>query len=487
MKFGHFAGALSALLVTASAPRALEPADVVYRGGRIYTVDERRPWAEAVAVRGGRFVGVGTSAEMARFVGASTKIVDLGGRLVIPGLVDAHTHPSFEAQHAYDLEAGFPWSFLRRHHRLLALLPATTARRVAAIQGSLRIMSSYGITAFGEGKTEAPLLPVWEEALRARPLRHHVVMYLHALDAAGLPKMRHAAQILAAFQQYRLPGVRVGAKIFVDGYLEYRTARLVEPYRGGSGGRGMLNAAPAVIRELIGELDRAGIPVQAHAIGDGAVRLALDAFEESARRRADAQGPVHCVVHARLVHPDDLPRFARLGVVPLLYPFLAQPYPGNRFLDDLLGKERVERDYLPLGLLWRAGAAVAIHSDWASASMNPFHGMYVGVTRRSPHHPERGQLGAANALTLEQMVRAYSLHGAMALGMEREAGSIEPGKWADMAVLDRDVFRRPVEELLETHVVKTVFEGNVVYDAADPLPPALQTVEDDLLELGREH
>jgi predicted amidohydrolase YtcJ len=478
--------ALVTVLLGAGTARAADAADVVYRNARFYTVNERQPWAEAVAVRDGRFLRVGTTAEVAPLIAPATRIIDLGGRFVLPGLIDSHTHPSFEAEHPWSFESGFPWTFLNKHPRVTQLLSAWASQREAAVADSLRIMSSYGFTAFGEGKTTEEVLPVWESVIREKGLRQHVVMFMHALDGTGVKGIRRATEITAAFRRHDLPGVRLGAKIFVDGYLEPRTAALVEPYRTAAGS-GRLNAPLEVIRDLVADLDRAGLPIQLHAIGDAGVRASLDALEPVLLKRGGAAGPTHTILHLKLVHDEDLRRFARLGVVASTYPFLAQPHPVNEFLAGALGAERVERSYLPLGKLWCAGATVAANSDWASSSMNPFYGMYVGVTRQSPGHPERGRLGAENALTLEQMIRAYTINSAVALGMERDAGSIEPGKWADMAVLDRDIVERPVEELLSTTVSKTIFKGEVVYDAAQPLRAALLESERALLEMGHWH
>lgn len=478
--------ALVAVLLGAGTARAADAADVVYRNARFYTVNERQPWADAVAVRDGRFLRVGTAAEVAPLIAPATRIVDLGGSFVLPGLIDSHTHPSFEAEHAWHFESGVPWTFINKHPRIARLLRPWESRRAAAVGDSLRIMSSYGITAFGEGKTTEEVLPVWESVIRENGLPQHAVIFMHALDGKGVKGIRRAAEITAAFRRHDLPGVRLGAKIYVDGYLEHRTAALVEPYRTGPGS-GHLNAPREVIRDLVADLDRAGLPIQLHAIGDAAVRASLDALEPVLLKRGGAAGPIHSILHLKLVHDEDLRRFARLGVVTSSYPFPAQPHPRNAFLAGELGAERVERSYLPLGKLWRAGATVAANSDWASSSMNPFYGMYVGVTRQSPGHPERGRLGAENALTLEQMIRAYTINCAVALGMERDAGSIEPGKWADMAVLDRDIVERPVEELLATTVSKTIFKGEVVYDAARPLRAALLESERALLEMRHWH
>ncbi|WP_248344177.1 amidohydrolase [Anaeromyxobacter paludicola] len=475
--------AVIALLLSLSAAGPGGPwADAVYLNGDFYTLDPRAPHVEAVAILEGRFLRVGSREDVAGAIGPRTEVVDLGGAFVLPGLVDPHTHPSFEAEEPFHFEAGVPWDWLRRHRVFGRWLIPTRARRVGALADATRIISSYGITSFGDGCVEPEILPLWQELLRRRAPAQRAVFFVRALGPRRSPALRSAAQVVQIAGRQPLPDVRFGAKLWVDGYFWDQSAALDAPYQGARG-RGGLTVAPAVLERLVGELDRAGFPIQAHAIGERGVGAALDAFEAARRGRA-GPGPQHAVVHAHLVRPEDLPRFAALGVAASLDAYLAQPAVRDA-VGRALGPARRER-YLPFRALREAGALVGAHSDWASASMSPFLGMYVLVTRRSPGHPERGALGPGNAITLAQAIRAYTLDNARLLGMEREVGSIEPGKSADLAILDRDLLHAPLEALRDVRVRATVFRGRRVYDGAE-LPLRLARSERELVDLGNAH
>ena len=214
--------ALISVALAAGRAHAGEAAEVVYQNGRIYTVSQAQPWAEAVAVRGGRFLKVGTTAQMKPLVNANTRVVDLGRRFVLPGLIDSHTHPSFEARQPWHYEKSFPWTIVKQHTRLAAVFRPSDAMRVKALATSLTVMSSFGITAIGEGKTDPALLPVWATFIREHGLHQHVAMFILALDFDGAENVRDARQIIEAFRAHALPGVRLGAKIYIDGNLEYR-------------------------------------------------------------------------------------------------------------------------------------------------------------------------------------------------------------------------------------------------------------------------
>ncbi len=470
---------LSAVLPSTRATGEEGSAETIFLNGRFYTADDQRPWAEAVAVRGGRFVRVGGTAEVRALARPGTRLVDLRGRLVLPGLVDAHTHPSLEARYPYQPWPGFPFAQLRRK---LSRFPAPEWVRVRALADSTRILSAYGFTAFGDGRTRLDQLGAWEALIRQGGLHQHAVLFVPVRVDSGLPAPTRPAQLREELARHRLPGVGFGAKLFVDGYLQGETASLEEPYEPPGGGRGRLATPVAELEREVEELDHAGIPMQLHAIGDHAVRTALDALARAVAARGGRPGPQHAIIHARLVREEDLPRFGRLGVAAVLDAFLAQPSPEDGITPEI-GPERRDERYLAFRKLVDAGALVGACSDWPSASMNPFHAMYAAVTRRSPGHPERGTLGPANAVPLERMIRAYTIDNARVLGIAGEAGSITAGKWADLVVLDRDILRRPIEELPDTRVVATVFEGRTVYDGS-ALPWYLARSEARLLEIG---
>jgi len=199
-----------------------------------------------------------------------------------------------------------------------------------------------------------------------------------------------------------------------------------------------------------------------HAAGDGAVRVALDAIEQ-VRKTNGASGLRHEIAHAGYIHPDDLPRFAELNVTADLSPYLWFPRPINESILDAIGERAL--DYWPIRDLLESGANVAAGSDWPSVaeSVNPWPAIEALVTRRNPYTNGEEALWPEQAITLEQALKIFTLDGARAYRLEEQTGSIEPGKSADLIVLNQNLFEVPIESVSETTINKTFFEGRVVF------------------------
>ena len=255
-----------------------------------------------------------------------------------------------------------------------------------------------------------------------------------------------------------------GAKIFADGVLENFTGALLEPYVDTDNyGTSMLE--PDELERAVVLLDAHGFQVHVHTIGDGAVRESLDAVEAAARAngRRDAR---HHFAHLQLVHPDDLPRFANLGVVANVSPLWACRSP---YVDELtvpfIGPERSARMY-PFGSLLRAGAPLAFGSDWAVSTPDPLPQLEVAVTRVYPETREQEPLLPEEALDLPTALRTFTAGSAYVNFLDSETGTIEPGKLADLVVLDRDVLDPGSGPIGDARVLLTLVEGEAVY--ADP-------------------
>jgi hypothetical protein len=257
--------------------------------------------------------------------------------------------------------------------------------------------------------------------------------------------------------------LQVGAlKVFADGSLGSRTAWMLEPYAGEPDNTGMA-AMPA--EELAGIVSRAagaGIACAIHAIGDRANRVALDVLE-----RHGGGGLRHRIEHAQIVHPSDIPRLGRLGVVASMQPIHAT---SDRDMADRWWGDRVSHAYAWRSLL-DSGATLAFGSDCPVETLDPLQGIYAAVTRRRP-----GEAGAAapmacgpggagwhakQCLTVEEAVRAYTLGAAMAGGQEQRRGMVRPGRLADLTVLSRDIFAIPAEQILSARIACTVVGGEV--------------------------
>ena len=259
-------------------------------------------------------------------------------------------------------------------------------------------------------------------------------------------------------------------KIMQDGVAENFTAGMIEEYLDScgcqGGGRGLSYVPPDVLREQVTRLDAAGFQVHLHAIGDRAVREALDAVQ-AARTANGPSGGRHHIAHLQVMHPADVPRFAALGVTANIQALWAAHEPQ---MDELtipfLGQERAERQYL-FGDLLRSGARLAAGSDWAVSSANPMRAVHVAVNRSLP-----GAVGAeaepflpAQGLELAEALAAYTAGSAYVNHLDGDGGTgaIEPGMLADLVVLERDPFAHPPGDLGSTRVLATYVQGDAVY------------------------
>jgi predicted amidohydrolase YtcJ len=263
-------------------------------------------------------------------------------------------------------------------------------------------------------------------------------------------------------------------KIMLDGVMETFTAALLEPYLAADGGAddraGILFQEPSLLRRVVALLDRAGFQVHFHAIGDRAVREGLDAVEGARTANGPSDGRHH-IAHIQLIHPDDLPRFATLEVVANAQPYWACHEPQ---MDDLtipfLGPERTRWQY-PFKSLLRAGARLAMGSDWGVSTADPLLEMEVAVNRvadiargkKPPFLPDE-------RLSLEEAIRGFTLGSAYVNHQDDTTGSLTVGKLADLVVLDRDLFDRGAGEIGEARVVGTFIEGEPVFET-----PALES------------
>jgi predicted amidohydrolase YtcJ len=257
-------------------------------------------------------------------------------------------------------------------------------------------------------------------------------------------------------------------KIMTDGVVENCSCALLQPYDDPGvyppGHRGLSYVGGDALAAAVTRLDAEGVQVHMHAIGDGAARDALDAVE-AARVANGRRGNRHHVAHLQVVHPDDVPRFARLGVVANIQPLWACMDPQMMGLTlPRLGPERIGWQY-PYGDLVRTGAMLAGGSDWPVSSPDPLQEMEVAVTRVDPGARDTESFLPGQRLTLPQALAAFTIGAAYVNHDDRGAGSIEVGKRADLTVLDRNVFDRDAGPLGDAHVVATVAAAHVVYEA----------------------
>ncbi|HWZ85239.1 MAG TPA: amidohydrolase [Thermoanaerobaculia bacterium] len=550
---------LVALAATGPPARAAGPADLVLKGGAVYTVDGARSWAEAVALSDGRIVFVGTAASVKPWIGSRTRVVDLAGKMVLPAFHDSHVHPisggmealecdlhglataeeALEAVRRYaaahpeakwirgggwDLTlfpAGNPSKALLdrivpdrpvlldasdghsawANSRALEIAGITKAtpdpplgrierdasgqpsgalredavglvakrmpRRTAkdyeeGLRKGLQIANAYGLTSLEEASASERDLAAYE-ALDARgELTARVSASITADTDKVLADVPRLKELRARFRGKRFHADAV--KIFADGVLETRTAAVLVPYIGFGDDRGKANLDPADFRALATALDREGFQIHVHAIGDRAIRDTLDALE-AAQKANGVRDARHHIAHLELIDPADIPRFRRLGVIANFQPFWAN---GDQYLTELtepeLGPAR-SRWLYPIASLVAAGAVTAFGSDWSVSSMNPLDGIEVAVTHREPPKGPGPAWLPEERIGLADAIAGYTIRGAYLDFTEKETGSIEAGKAADLIVLDRNLFEIPPSQIHETRVLWTLLEGKEVYRA----------------------
>jgi predicted amidohydrolase YtcJ len=330
-------------------------------------------------------------------------------------------------------------------------------------------LHARGITAWqdaivGEYLGSADPLPAYLAAARAGELTARVEGALWWDRGRGGEQL---PDILSRREQGQAGRFRANTvKIMQDGVAESFTAGMIEPYLDScgcqTGNRGLSHVDPAALAEYVTVLDARGFQVHLHAIGDRAVRESLDAIE-AARRANGANDNRHHIAHLQVMHPDDVPRFAALGVTANVQALWAAHEPQlDRLTIPFIGPERAARQYL-FGDLLRSGARLAAGSDWAVSSANPLRAAHVAVHRALPGTAAQPLL-PAQRLRLGEALAAYTSGSAYVNHLD-ETGAIEPGKLADLVVLDRDPFAGPPGEIAGTAVAFTYVGGERVYAA----------------------
>lgn len=347
------------------------------------------------------------------------------------------------------------------------LPPYSDAQYRAALRWSVTRLNAAGVTVFRDAVAGSHTLRGYRALDDAGELRARVATSL-IWKGSWVESHEQELANIARRDEYTSANIHTDfAKIFVDGIPPSGTGAFLEPYQPalgrGAHHRGKLIHEPARLRADVVELDRRGLSVKMHATGDRAVRVALDAVA-AARRANGASGRLHEIAHAEAIHPDDLPRFAALGVVAEMSPILWYPSPLVDAMIEVLGEARV-RHWWPIRSLTESGALVVYGSDWPSVvpTPSPWPGIEAMVTRRDPYGKRPGTIGPDEAVDLATAVRIFTLNGARSVYLDGETGSLEVGKSADFIVLDRNLFEIPAESIGDTRVLRTVFRGVTIY------------------------
>jgi len=272
------------------------------------------------------------------------------------------------------------------------------------------------------------------------------------LDAMGKP--------LKGYGNNRLDIQAV--KLYSDGALGSRGAAMIEPYSDDVENRGLPFYTQAALDSFVQKANDMGFQVGIHAIGDLGNRMALDAFEKAqGGRRSPLRNRIE---HSQIIALEDIPRFAELGVIAAMQPIHATS--DMNMAEDRIGPERILGGYAWRRLL-DTGAIIASGSDFPVEKPNPFLGLYAAVTRQDYSGMPEGGWYKDQALTRAEALHSFTLAAAFAAHQENRLGSLEPGKWADFIIVDRDYFEIPAAEIDDIQVLQTWVGGQLVFDAAE--------------------
>lgn len=524
-----------------------ETADSVYLNGKVYTVNEAQPWAEAIAIRGDRLAFVGSNEAARTFVGPSTRVIDLKDRMVMPGIHDAHTHFLWASMHQkygcklkeqktvdsiiseleqcargkdkseWLLAGPYTYTFFpnNKPHRkwldqafpdtpvyireysfhevllntkalevagidkttpnpdrgeivkdengeltgelveeavLLAqgfLPPETAKQQLEALRWAVKTNNQYGITSIQEAATSLEALRALDTLDRGNALTLEVAAHLtwgsprfggmpnEDLEALINNRAKYQTQhVRTDFVKMTLDGVPIPpyfTEAGIDDHCNVNLSHILIP--------------PGKLNEMVTRFDRAGIKVKMHVTGAGAARVALDAIE--AARKANPQSSIrHDLAHTNIITPRDMPRFKQLNAVGEMSPAVWQLF--GRTLGNPPQAAWQFKTLLDHGVLMTVG------SDWV---VTPTPNLFPGL--------QGMLLRGEESIELASALRMLTINGAISLGWEKTQGSIERGKLANFIVLDRNLFEVPATDVSETRVLRTVFEGRVVYEAGE--------------------
>ena len=337
------------------------------------------------------------------------------------------------------------------------------ADRLRAIRRASEEASRLGITSIHEAGTSEASLELFEEVRREGALNVRVYAALSATDAM-------TAADADAFDALRLkysanPQIKVGAiKVMADGVIEAHTAAMLAPYSNNPTS-GHANYTPQELQRIVSMMDRRGWQVMTHAIGDGAVRMTLDAYEAAARANpAPPAGRRHRIEHAETIDPADIPRFGRQNTIVSYMPFHANPTPAQLTVwTTNIGPDRSSRGWI-VRAMQQAGARQVFGSDWPVVALDPRLEINMAVTRRTANGlPQEGWL-PDQAISLESAIENVTAAGAYASFDEARKGRLQPGQLADIVILSKDVFAQPPARFLDAVVDVTILGGTVVYE-----------------------
>jgi len=326
----------------------------------------------------------------------------------------------------------------------------------SAIEVAVRALLAEGIT----GVHDAGIDLVNAEVYLSMADNNQLDMRIYAMIGGAGDVLDAIGQPIRAYGNDRLEIASV--KLYSDGALGSRGAAMIEPYSDDAENRGLPFWTQSELDEQVIKANAMGFQVGIHAIGDLGNRLALNSFETS---QGGKPSPLrNRIEHAQIIAIDDIPRFAELGVIASMQSTHATS--DKNMAEDRVGPERIRGGYAWRRLL-DSGAVLANGSDFPVELSNPFHGLYAAVTRQGRDGEPDGGWYADQALSRAEALHSFTLAAAFAANQESRLGSLEPGKWADFIVIDRDYFEIESSEIANIQVLQTWVGGKLVYESGD--------------------
>jgi predicted amidohydrolase YtcJ len=337
--------------------------------------------------------------------------------------------------------------------------PMTLAQAKSAIQLAARECVRSGLTSVHEAKVTPLMIQAFHELVREGRMPLRVYGMLDGADKNLVDEWLKRGPEIDPHHQLTIRSF----KLFADGALGSRGAAMLETYSDAPQTKGVMTTPEADLYSLTRRALQAGFQVCTHAIGDAANRSVLNAYEQAEKDLPNAHDSRLRIEHAQVLTPEDIPRFVKLGVI-------ASMQPTHATSDMPWAEKRVGPDRIKGAYAWRSvkdsGARLPLSSDFPGETLNPFYGIYAAITRQDPLGNPPGGWHPEQKLTLEEALRGYTVEAAYAEFEEKDKGSIEKGKLADLTVIAQDITRIPLPEILSIRVLKTFVGGKVVYDAA---------------------
>ncbi len=540
----------------AESPEVTPTPDLLMLNANAVTLAPARPKAQAIAIQGDRIAWVGTTDEARKLFPRASRIIDLHGATVLPGINDAHTHLISLGESLLRLNlkdvatekevvervkqqvkltppnqwiVGWGWD----EGKWALHYPTNAALNAVSPDNPVYLIGLHGFAAWANAKAlqmagvakgtkdpengtilhdertgeptgvllnraqelvskhvpeltldqikkgvrlaaaecvrngltsvqEAGVGPLQLQALRELvvegrlPLRVYVM--LDGADQNLVKEWLRRGPEIDPNHQLTIRSI----KLFADGALGSRGAALLQPYSDAPQATGVITTPEPAVYELTRDALEKGFQVCTHAIGDRANRMVLDAYEHAQEAVPGAHDARLRIEHAQVLAPEDIPRFAKLGVIPSMQPVHCTS--DMEWAEQRLGPQRIKGAYA-----WRSvlstGAHLPLSSDFPGETLNPFYGIYAATTRQDPEGNPTGGWYPEQRLTLYEALRGYTIEAAYAEFEEASKGSIETGKLADFTVIPQDITRLQPKQILAIRVLKTFVGGKLVYDS----------------------